>query len=107
MTLIGNLFRWIHGKLSNRPTNFSWVIENKLAGKKTQYYVCLRSEESLRKQRNPTMKQTSFHTGNLIVFLSSLLQAVGFHWSSKGQLIPAWNIHTRNQNENNVKIFTR
>ena len=29
MTLIGNLFRWIHGKLSNKPTNFSWVIENK------------------------------------------------------------------------------
>jgi len=35
MTLIGNLFRWIHGKLSNKPTNFSWVIENKLAGSGT------------------------------------------------------------------------
>ena len=35
MTLIGNLFRRIHGKLSNKPTNFSWVIENKLAGSGT------------------------------------------------------------------------
>ena len=35
MTLIGNLFRWIHGKLSNKPTNFSWVIGNKLAGSGT------------------------------------------------------------------------
>ena len=35
MTLIGNLFRWIHGKLSNKPTNFSWVIEYKLAGSGT------------------------------------------------------------------------
>jgi atypical dual specificity phosphatase len=35
MTLIGNLFRWIHGKISNRPTNFSWVIDNKLAGSGT------------------------------------------------------------------------
>jgi len=35
MTLIGNLFRWIHGKVSNRPTNFSWVIDNKLAGSGT------------------------------------------------------------------------
>ena len=35
MTLIGNLFRWIHGKVSNKPTNFSWVIDNKLAGSGT------------------------------------------------------------------------
>ena len=35
MTLIGNLFRWIHGKISNKPTNFSWVIDNKLAGSGT------------------------------------------------------------------------
>ena len=35
MTLIGNLFRWIHGKVSNKPTNFSWVIHNKLAGSGT------------------------------------------------------------------------
>ena len=35
MTLIGNLFRWIHGKVSNKPTNFSWVINNKLAGSGT------------------------------------------------------------------------
>jgi atypical dual specificity phosphatase len=35
MTLIGNLFRWIHGKVSNRPTNFSWIIDNKLAGSGT------------------------------------------------------------------------
>ena len=35
MTLIGDLFRWIHGKISSKPTNFSWVIENKLAGSGT------------------------------------------------------------------------
>ena len=35
MTLIGNLFRWLHGKVSNKPTNFSWVIDNKLAGSGT------------------------------------------------------------------------
>ena len=35
ITLIGNLFRWIHGKVSNKPTNFSWVIDNKLAGSGT------------------------------------------------------------------------
>ena len=35
MTLIGNFFRWVHGKVSNRPTNFSWVIDNKLAGSGT------------------------------------------------------------------------
>jgi atypical dual specificity phosphatase len=35
MTLIGNIFRWIHGKVSNKPTNFSWVIHNKLAGSGT------------------------------------------------------------------------
>ena len=35
MTLIGNFFRWIHGKVSNKPTNFSWVIDNKLAGSGT------------------------------------------------------------------------
>lgn len=35
MTLIGNLFRWIHGKVSNKPTNFSWIIDNKLAGSGT------------------------------------------------------------------------
>src|SRR5687768_77347 len=35
MTLIGNLFRWVHGKVSNKPTNFSWVIDNKLAGSGT------------------------------------------------------------------------
>lgn len=35
MTLIGNVFRWIHGKISNKPTNFSWVIDSKLAGSGT------------------------------------------------------------------------
>ena len=35
MTLIGDLFRWIHGKISSKPTNFSWVIDNKLAGSGT------------------------------------------------------------------------
>lgn len=32
MTLIGNAYRWIYSKVSSSPTNFSWVIENRLAG---------------------------------------------------------------------------
>ena len=32
MTKIGNTYRWIYGHVVNRPTNFSWVIEGKLAG---------------------------------------------------------------------------
>ena len=35
MTLIGDLFRWIHSKLIQKPTNFSWVYHNKLAGSGT------------------------------------------------------------------------
>jgi atypical dual specificity phosphatase len=32
MTKIGNTYRWFYGRMVNRPTNFSWVIEGKLAG---------------------------------------------------------------------------
>lgn len=32
MTRIGNTYRWFHGRFANRPTNFSWVLEKKLAG---------------------------------------------------------------------------
>ncbi|MDW0268290.1 MAG: dual specificity protein phosphatase 23, partial [Nitrososphaeraceae archaeon] len=32
MTLIGDVYRWIYSKFSSRPTNFSWVINNGLAG---------------------------------------------------------------------------
>lgn len=32
MSKPGNLWRRIHGKITKRPTNFSWLIENKLAG---------------------------------------------------------------------------
>jgi atypical dual specificity phosphatase len=32
MTKIGNAYRWIYGRMISRPTNFSWVIEDKLAG---------------------------------------------------------------------------
>lgn len=32
MTKIGELYRKVHGKISDRPTNFSWVIPEKLAG---------------------------------------------------------------------------
>jgi atypical dual specificity phosphatase len=28
----GNFWRKIHGKVTKKPTNFSWLIENKLAG---------------------------------------------------------------------------
>lgn len=32
MTLIGDVYRWLYSKFSSRPTNFSWVINNALAG---------------------------------------------------------------------------
>ncbi|MGA9841224.1 MAG: dual specificity protein phosphatase family protein [Nitrososphaeraceae archaeon] len=32
MTVIGNTYRWFHGKFATRPTNFSWIIDSKLAG---------------------------------------------------------------------------
>jgi atypical dual specificity phosphatase len=32
MTLLGDSYRLIHGYLIRRPTNFSWVIKDKLAG---------------------------------------------------------------------------
>lgn len=32
MTRIGNAYRWIHGRMTSRPTNYSWVIKDELAG---------------------------------------------------------------------------
>jgi atypical dual specificity phosphatase len=32
MSKPGNLWRKIHGRIAKRPTNFSWLIEDKLAG---------------------------------------------------------------------------
>lgn len=32
MTVIGNTYRWIHGRIANKPTNYSWVIKDQLAG---------------------------------------------------------------------------
>jgi atypical dual specificity phosphatase len=32
MTLIGDVYRWLCSKFISRPTNFSWVINNQLAG---------------------------------------------------------------------------
>jgi len=32
MVKIGNIFRWMYGHITGRPTNFNWVIEDKLAG---------------------------------------------------------------------------
>ena len=32
MAKIGNIYRWIYGSITGRPTNFNWVIEGKLAG---------------------------------------------------------------------------
>ena len=32
MTLVGDVYRWLYSKFSSRPTNFSWVINNELAG---------------------------------------------------------------------------
>ncbi|HLG37773.1 MAG TPA: dual specificity protein phosphatase 23 [Nitrososphaera sp.] len=32
MTRIGDAYRWFHGRMMDKPTNFSWVIDGKLAG---------------------------------------------------------------------------
>lgn len=32
MTRIGDAYRWFHGRVADRPTNFSWVVDEKLAG---------------------------------------------------------------------------
>ena len=32
MSKPGNLWRKVHGKITKKPTNFSWVLEEKLAG---------------------------------------------------------------------------
>jgi len=32
MSKPGNMWRKVHGKITKRPTNFSWLIEEKLAG---------------------------------------------------------------------------
>ena len=32
MTMLGDIYRWIHACVIHRPTNFSWVIKDKLAG---------------------------------------------------------------------------
>jgi atypical dual specificity phosphatase len=32
MVKIDNLFRCIYGHITGRPTNFNWIIEDKLAG---------------------------------------------------------------------------
>ena len=32
MTIYGDVWRKVHGTVTGRPDNFSWIIENKLAG---------------------------------------------------------------------------
>ena len=32
MTKLGDTYRWFYGRIADRPTNFSWVVEGKLAG---------------------------------------------------------------------------
>jgi len=32
MSKPGNIWRKVHGKITRKPTNFSWLIDNKLAG---------------------------------------------------------------------------
>ncbi len=32
LTKIGDAYRWFYGRVTDRPTNFSWVIESRLAG---------------------------------------------------------------------------
>jgi atypical dual specificity phosphatase len=32
LTKIGDAYRWFHGRMMDRPTNFGWLIDGKLAG---------------------------------------------------------------------------
>ena len=32
MSKPGNIWRKVHGKITRKPTNFSWLIDNELAG---------------------------------------------------------------------------
>jgi atypical dual specificity phosphatase len=32
MVKIGNVYRWIHGRITGKPTNFKWIIKGKVAG---------------------------------------------------------------------------
>ncbi|MEE8255872.1 MAG: protein tyrosine phosphatase, partial [Nitrosopumilaceae archaeon] len=32
MSKPGNLWRKVHGKITKKPTNFSWLIDDKIAG---------------------------------------------------------------------------
>jgi len=32
MTRIGHVYRWVRGRMEDRPINFSWIIKDKLAG---------------------------------------------------------------------------
>ena len=32
MTIYGDVWRKVHGTVTGKPDNFSWLIENKLAG---------------------------------------------------------------------------
>lgn len=32
MTRIGHVYRWVRGRMEDRPINFSWIIRDKLAG---------------------------------------------------------------------------
>jgi len=32
MTIYGDVWRKVHGTITGKPDNFSWLLENKLAG---------------------------------------------------------------------------
>ena len=32
MAKISDIYRWLYGLITGRPTNFNWIIERKLAG---------------------------------------------------------------------------
>ncbi|MGC1930937.1 MAG: hypothetical protein WA667_18355 [Candidatus Nitrosopolaris sp.] len=32
MSIFGDIYFWIHASVVHRPTNFSWVVKDKLAG---------------------------------------------------------------------------
>lgn len=32
MVKISNVYRWIHGRITGKPTNFNWIIKGKVAG---------------------------------------------------------------------------
>ena len=79
MTKVGEIYRQIHGKLVDHPTNFSWILKNQLAGsglpssyKHLQWLVKngIRTIVTIREMplSNDWLKQINSHNHSLEIF---------------------------------------